>query len=70
MAALAGQRAANGVEVVAGRRAASCEVPGEAVTDPVAYTLALAAAAERRGAEVRTRRARGGDRGGTATRSS
>jgi glycerol-3-phosphate dehydrogenase len=31
------------------------EVPGEAVTDPVAYTLALAAAAERQGAELRTR---------------
>jgi len=29
------------------------EVPGEAVTDPVAYTLALAAAARRHGAEVR-----------------
>jgi glycerol-3-phosphate dehydrogenase len=29
------------------------EVPGEAVTDPVRYTLALAAAAERLGAEVR-----------------
>jgi glycerol-3-phosphate dehydrogenase len=30
------------------------EVPGEAVTDPVAYTLGLAAAAERHGAQVRT----------------
>jgi glycerol-3-phosphate dehydrogenase len=30
------------------------EVPGEAVTDPVAYTLALAGAAERHGAELRT----------------
>jgi glycerol-3-phosphate dehydrogenase len=30
------------------------EVPGEAVTDPVAYTLALAAAAERLGAELHT----------------
>jgi glycerol-3-phosphate dehydrogenase len=29
-------------------------IPGEWVTDPVAYTLALAAAAERMGAEVRT----------------
>ena len=29
-------------------------VPGEWVTDPVAYTLALAAAAERAGAEIRT----------------
>ena len=31
------------------------EVPGETVTDPVAYTLGLAAAAERHGAQVRTR---------------
>src|SRR4051794_22422533 len=31
------------------------EVPGEAVTDPVAYTTGLAAAAERCGAQVRTR---------------
>jgi len=30
-------------------------VPGEAVTDPVAYTLSLAAAAGRHGAELRTR---------------
>ena len=30
------------------------KVPGEAVTDPVAYTLALAAAAARHGAELRT----------------
>ena len=30
------------------------EVPGEAVTDPVAFTLALAAAAERHGATLRT----------------
>jgi glycerol-3-phosphate dehydrogenase len=30
------------------------EVPGEIVTDPVAYTLALAAAAERAGAQIRT----------------
>jgi glycerol-3-phosphate dehydrogenase len=30
------------------------EVPGEAVTDPVAYTLALAAEAGRHGAELRT----------------
>jgi glycerol-3-phosphate dehydrogenase len=32
----------------------SLHVPGEAVTDPVAYTRALAAAAARHGAEVRT----------------
>ena len=31
------------------------ELPGEAVTDPVAYPLALAADAERQGAELRTR---------------
>jgi glycerol-3-phosphate dehydrogenase len=31
------------------------EIPGEAVTDPVAYTLALAAEARRQGAELRTR---------------
>src|SRR5436190_3138480 len=30
------------------------EVPGESVTDPVRYTLGLAAAAQRQGAEVRT----------------
>ena len=30
------------------------EIPGEAVTDPVAYTLALAVEAERQGAELRT----------------
>jgi glycerol-3-phosphate dehydrogenase len=43
----------NGVEVrLAGDDV--LEVPGEAVTDPVAFTLALAAAAERHGAKVRT----------------
>jgi glycerol-3-phosphate dehydrogenase len=43
----------NGVEVrLAGDDV--LEVPGEAVTDPVAFTLALAAAAERHGAVVRT----------------
>jgi glycerol-3-phosphate dehydrogenase len=30
------------------------EVPGESITDPVAYTLALASAAQRHGAELRT----------------
>ena len=34
--------------------AGTLRVPGEWVTDPVAFTLALAAAAERAGAEVRT----------------
>lgn len=42
----------NGVETrMAG---GDLEVPGESLTDPVRYTLALAAAAERLGAEVRT----------------
>ena len=36
------------------RRDGALKVPGEAVTDPVAYTLALARAAGRHGAEVRT----------------
>jgi glycerol-3-phosphate dehydrogenase len=44
---------ANGVEVRL-RPDGALEVPGEAVTDPVAYALALAAAAERAGAQVRT----------------
>jgi glycerol-3-phosphate dehydrogenase len=43
----------NGVAVAA-RADGALEVPGEAVTDPVRYTLALAAAAERHGAELRT----------------
>jgi glycerol-3-phosphate dehydrogenase len=43
---------ANGVEVAL-RDDGSLDVPGEAVTDPVAFTLALAAAAEACGAEVR-----------------
>jgi glycerol-3-phosphate dehydrogenase len=43
----------NGVEARV-RDDGALEVPGESVTDPVAYTLALAAAAERLGAEVRT----------------
>jgi glycerol-3-phosphate dehydrogenase len=44
---------ANGVEVQPGDDG-MLEVPGEAVTDPAAYTLALAAAAQRHGAELRT----------------
>src|SRR5436190_2617815 len=36
------------------REDGALEVPGESVTDPVAYTLALAAAAQRHGAELRT----------------
>jgi len=43
----------NGVHVLLRDR--DLELPGEAVTDPVAYTLALAAEAERQGAELRTR---------------
>jgi glycerol-3-phosphate dehydrogenase len=50
VAALAGRAAANGVEVTLG---ATLEVPGEAVTDPVAFTRALAAAAATCGAQVR-----------------
>jgi glycerol-3-phosphate dehydrogenase len=44
----------NGVRVVE-RDDGSLEIPGEAVTDPVVYTLAMAAEARRHGAEVRTR---------------
>lgn len=43
---------ANGVDVLV-RPDGVLEIPGEAVTDPVAYTLALAAAAEAAGAEIR-----------------
>jgi glycerol-3-phosphate dehydrogenase len=50
---LAEAAARNGVEVSV-RSDDTLEVPGEAVTDPVAYTLGLAAAAERHGAAVRT----------------
>jgi len=52
-AGLAANARRNGVEVsLLGD--GSLEVPGEAATDPVAYTLALAAAARRHGAELRT----------------
>lgn len=51
--AIAAGADANGVEVSL-RDDGTLEVPGEAVTDPVAYTLALAAAAERGGAALRT----------------
>jgi glycerol-3-phosphate dehydrogenase len=44
----------NGVEVLL-RKDGALKVPGEAVTDPVAYTLALGLAAARHGAELRTR---------------
>jgi glycerol-3-phosphate dehydrogenase len=52
VAALAENAATNGVRVERGEGDA-LEVPGESVTDPVAYTRALAAAAQACGAEVR-----------------
>jgi len=42
----------NGVEVELGDGA--LEIPGESITDPVAFTLELAAAAQRHGARLRT----------------
>jgi len=53
IAALADNARHNGVEVRPGPDG-SLAVPGEAVTDPVAFTLALAAAAVKLGAELRT----------------
>ena len=53
VAALAANAARNGVEARLHENGA-LDVPGEAVTDPVAHTLALAAAARRLGAELRT----------------
>jgi glycerol-3-phosphate dehydrogenase len=53
VAELAANARRNRVEVVL-RDDGVLEVPGEAVTDPVAYTLALAAAAQRHGCELRT----------------
>jgi glycerol-3-phosphate dehydrogenase len=53
VAALAANARANGVEASL-RDDGALEVPGESVTDPVAFTLALVAAAERHGARVRT----------------
>jgi glycerol-3-phosphate dehydrogenase len=52
IASLAAGARANGVAVTVGD--GSLHVPGEAVTDPVAYTLALAGAAAATGALVRT----------------
>jgi glycerol-3-phosphate dehydrogenase len=46
--------ARNGVPVTLGEDGA-LSIPEESVTDPVVYTLALAAAAQRHGAELRTR---------------
>lgn len=53
VARIADAARANGVEVRV-RPDGVLEVPGEAVTDPVAYTLALAAASEAAGAQIRT----------------
>jgi glycerol-3-phosphate dehydrogenase len=50
--ALATNAEHNGVEVLL-RKDGALKVPGEAVTDPVAYTLALALAAQRHGAQLR-----------------
>jgi glycerol-3-phosphate dehydrogenase len=52
VAALAANASANGVEVEL-HPDGTLDVPGETVTDPVAYTRALAAAAQACGAEVR-----------------
>jgi glycerol-3-phosphate dehydrogenase len=51
--ALAANAERNGVEVLF-RKDGALKVPGEAITDPVAYTLALTRAAGRHGAELRT----------------
>ncbi|MGH2979280.1 MAG: NAD(P)/FAD-dependent oxidoreductase [Solirubrobacterales bacterium] len=51
--ALAANAERNGVEVLL-RRDGALKVPGEAVTDPVAHTLALALAAGRHSADLRT----------------
>lgn len=50
---LAANARANGVDIRL-QPDGTLEVPGESITDPAAYTLALAAAAVRRGAHVRT----------------
>jgi glycerol-3-phosphate dehydrogenase len=52
IAALAENASSNAVEATL-RNDGSLEVPGESVTDPVAFTLALAGAAEAHGAELR-----------------
>jgi glycerol-3-phosphate dehydrogenase len=54
VAALAPGARRNGVLVIE-RDDGELEIPGEAVTDPVRYTLALAGAAARHGAELRMR---------------
>jgi glycerol-3-phosphate dehydrogenase len=52
LAQLAEMARRNGVEVTIRERDGALEIPGEAVTDPVAYTLGLAAAAARHGAAL------------------
>lgn len=54
VATLAGLARQNEVAVIE-RDDGALEIPGEWVTDPVAYTFALAAEAERQGAELRRR---------------
>ena len=54
LAAIPGRARVNGVPV-RDRRDGGLEIPGEAVTDPVAYTLGLSAEAQRHGAQLRTR---------------
>jgi glycerol-3-phosphate dehydrogenase len=53
IASVAANARQNGVEVSL-RSDGALEIPGEAATDPVAYTLALVEAAQRHGASVRT----------------
>jgi glycerol-3-phosphate dehydrogenase len=53
VAGLAARARQNGVAATL-RNDGSLRVPGEAVTDPVAYTLALAAAAQRLGSSLQT----------------
>lgn len=55
VARLARNAERNGVQVEL-REDGALEIPGEAVTDPVVFTLALAAAAVRHGARLETRR--------------
>ncbi|MDX6713893.1 MAG: glycerol-3-phosphate dehydrogenase [Baekduia sp.] len=54
IAGLAANTAANGVEVHVRDGDGALEVPGEGITDPVAFAGALAAAAVRHGAAIRT----------------
>jgi glycerol-3-phosphate dehydrogenase len=54
IAGLAANARDNGVDVLL-REDGALEIPGETVTDPVAYTRALVASAERHGARLQTR---------------